>query len=139
MLGVVAERFPKGGALTLNSISGVGMLCVGVIGAPFLGMIQDKKVDQLLMRENPAIYQKVVGGEKTSVFGKYRAVDQNKTSLLNSNEKNIITSITATAKKNALMTVAIFPAIMLLSYLILIFYFSRKGGYEAVELEVKRE
>lgn len=123
----------------MNSISGVGMLCVGVIGAPFLGMIQDKKVDQLLMRENPAIYQKVVGGEKTSVFGKYRAVDQNKTSLLNSNEKNIITSITATAKKNALMTVAIFPAIMLLSYLILIFYFSRKGGYEAVELEVKRE
>lgn len=36
MLGVAAERFPKGGALTLNAIGGMGMLSVGVIGAVFL-------------------------------------------------------------------------------------------------------
>lgn len=37
MLGVVAEQFPKGGAMTLNTIAAVGMLAVGIVGAPFLG------------------------------------------------------------------------------------------------------
>ena len=37
MLGVAAEQFPKGGALTLNTLGGVGMLAVGVLGAPLLG------------------------------------------------------------------------------------------------------
>ena len=37
MLGVVAEQFPKGGALTLNTMGGVGMLAVGVLGSPLLG------------------------------------------------------------------------------------------------------
>ena len=32
MLGVVSEQTPKGGALTLNAISGIGMLAVGVLG-----------------------------------------------------------------------------------------------------------
>jgi MFS family permease len=45
MLGVVAEQFPKGGALTLNAMGGVGMLSVGVLGTQFLGFIQDKRVD----------------------------------------------------------------------------------------------
>ena len=44
MLGVLAEQFPKGGALTLNVIAGVGMLGVGVVGNPLLGAIQDRWV-----------------------------------------------------------------------------------------------
>jgi uncharacterized membrane protein (DUF106 family) len=139
MLGVVAERFPKGGALTLNTIAGVGMLSVGVIGAAFLGNIQDKQVDHDLLAKNTAIHQQVVGEEKSSIFGDYRPIDQEKVSALNDDEKKIIQSTTATAKKNALMTVAIFPTIMLVCYLILIFYFKRKGGYQAVELAEQKE
>src|SRR5690625_1672410 len=41
MLGVVSERFVKGGALSLNVTSAVGQLGVGIIGAVFLGFIQD--------------------------------------------------------------------------------------------------
>src|SRR5271169_2440950 len=41
MLGVVSEQFPKGGALTLNATGGVGMLAVGVLGAPFIGLLQE--------------------------------------------------------------------------------------------------
>ena len=37
MLGVAAEQFPRGGALTLNTLGGLGMLAVGVLGAPFQG------------------------------------------------------------------------------------------------------
>ena len=139
MLGVVAERFPKGGALTMNTIAGVGMLCVGVIGAAFLGNIQDKHIDSELLAKNKAIHEQVVGDEKSSVFGAYRPIDQEKVAALTDEEKKIIQTTTGTAKKSALMTVAIFPTIMLICYLILIFYFKRKGGYKAIELAEQKE
>ncbi len=139
MLGVAAERFPKGGALTLNAIGGMGMLSVGVIGAVFLGNIQDRQIDHELYNLNPAVHAKVVAEAKTSVFGKYQPIDQSKLEALNSEEKAAVQDISGAAKKNALMKVAIFPAIMLVCYLILILYFKRKGGYKPVELEVQQE
>jgi len=39
-LGVVAEQTPRGGALTLNAVSGIGMLTVGMLGAPIIGAFQ---------------------------------------------------------------------------------------------------
>jgi MFS family permease len=134
MLGVAAEQFPKGGALTLNAIGGMGMLSVGVIGTVFLGNIQDKQMDTDLLAENPAIHARVIGDEKVSVFGKYRPIDQDKLEALSDSEKSTVAGITASAKKNALMTVAVFPFIMLVCYLILIIYFKAKGGYKPVDL-----
>ncbi len=139
MLGVAAERFPKGGALTLNAIGGMGMLSVGVIGAVFLGNIQDRQIDHELYTLNPAVHTKIVAEAKTSVFGKYQPIDQAKMEALNSEEKAAVHEITASAKKNALMKVAIFPAIMLVCYLILILYFKAKGGYKPVELVAQKE
>jgi len=139
MLGVVAERFPKGGALTLNTISGVGMLSVGVIGAAFLGNIQDKQIDQELLSENPTLHQKIVAEEKTSVFGNYLPLDHDKIKTLSEQENEQLAKIMSEAKQNALMTVAIFPSIMLICYLILIYYFKKKGGYQVVELREQNE
>ncbi len=139
MLGIAAERFPKGGALTLNAIGGMGMLSVGVIGAVFLGNIQDKQIDRELLQQNPAVHQKVIAEEKSSVFGKYSPLDQAKIGSLESEEKFVVETIKESAKKNALLTVAIFPAIMLICYLILILYFRAKGGYKAEELTVQTE
>ncbi|MCX6849932.1 MAG: MFS transporter [Verrucomicrobia bacterium] len=48
-LGVVAEQTPKGGALTLNAISGIGMLAVGVLGFPYLGVLQTKATKTALV------------------------------------------------------------------------------------------
>ena len=45
-LGIVAEQFPRGGAMTLNTVAGVGMLAVGIVGNPFLGNIQDNRVNE---------------------------------------------------------------------------------------------
>jgi hypothetical protein len=42
MLGVTAEQCPKGGALTLNAISGIGMIAVGVLGFPLIGALQER-------------------------------------------------------------------------------------------------
>jgi MFS family permease len=41
MLGVVSERFPKGGALALGFSGGVGMLAAGLLGGPGIGYFQD--------------------------------------------------------------------------------------------------
>jgi len=139
MMGVAAERFPKGGALTLNAIGAVGMLSVGIIGAVFLGNIQDRQIDKMLQAENPALYQQIVGPEKVSVFGKYKPIDHEKISQLPPEEKSIIDHVIAFAKKRALKTVAIFPTIMLISYIILLLYFKSKGGYKPVELAMQEE
>jgi MFS family permease len=137
MLGVVAERFPKGGALTLNATGGVGMLGVGVVGSVFLGAIQDRAVDQSLMAHDVAHGTQLHGTlttEKTSIFGSYRAIDQAKLAQAAPTEKAAVEDAEAGSKKGALRTVSVFPFIMLITYLALIGYFRARGGYKPVEL-----
>ncbi len=134
MLGVVAEQFPKGGALTLNAISGLGMLAVGILGAPLLGNVQDKEVDKSLTTANSALHAKVAGAKKTSFFGEYQPIDEEKQKSLSDEEKKIITDTQAVAKKNALKTVALFPIGMFVCYVLLLMYYKSKGGYKPVDL-----
>jgi hypothetical protein len=130
MLGVVAEQFPKGGALTLNATGAVGMLGVGVVGAVFLGYIQDKTIEQRVQKEAPAVHERVVQ-DKTWVFGKLQAVDPEAVKTLPTEQQDQVQTITDNAKQEALATVAVFPVIMLVAYLALIVYFKSRGGYEA--------
>ena len=135
MLGVESEQCPKGGALTLNMLGGIGMIGVGIIGAPLLGNIQDKFLDKTLLDSNPALHAKIAGAEKTSVFGSYSPVDEEKVKSLSNEENQIVKDTEVASKKNALSTVAIFPCFMLVCYIILILYFKARGGYHAQELE----
>jgi len=48
MLGVVAERVPKGGALALALMGGMGMLASGMIASPWLGKVADEYLPQKL-------------------------------------------------------------------------------------------
>jgi len=135
MLGVVSEQFPKGGALTLNSIGGLGMMAVGILGAPLLGNIQDKSIDQSLKAGNSALHAQVMGEKKTSLFGEYQPLDEKKVKLASEAEQTDIKKTKEAAKKNALKTVALFPVGMLIAYLMLIGYFKARGGYKPVQLE----
>ncbi|MEO6719667.1 MAG: hypothetical protein ABIN67_04835, partial [Ferruginibacter sp.] len=139
MLGVVAERFPKGGALTLNITGGLGMIAAGVIGAGILGFIQDKSIDSNILTYDEAnktnIHTQYVTENKTSIFGDYKALDQTKLTTASSKETATITTIKDTAKKEALRDIIIFPIIMLVSFLLLILYFRTRGGYKAVVLK----
>jgi hypothetical protein len=130
MLGVVAEQSPKGGALTLNATGGVGMLGVGVVGAVFLGYIQDTSVEAKLAVDNPQVHAQVVE-EKHWVFGSLQAVDPEKVEQLPAAQQAEVETLTAKAKQGALLTVAIFPLIMLVCYIGLFIYFRAKGGYRA--------
>jgi len=143
MLGVVAERFPKGGALTLNITGGLGMIAAGVIGAGILGFIQDKSVDKNILAYDKAnstnIHSTYVTENKTSFFGGYKALDQNKLATASAEDNATVTGIRDTAKKDALRDIVIFPLIMLVSYVLLIFYFRSKGGYKAVVLKKEHQ
>ena len=48
MLGVVAERVPKGGALALALMGGMGMLASGMIASPWLGKVADENLPRKL-------------------------------------------------------------------------------------------
>jgi MFS family permease len=136
MLGVESEQCPKGGALTLNMLGGIGMIGVGIIGNPLLGNIQDKFAASSLKENNAALYAKVAGPEKKSIFGNYNSLEEDKIKALSEDEKTVVTEAKDLSKKNALSTVAIFPCFMLACYVLLILYFKAKGGYHAQELTV---
>lgn len=133
MLGIVAERFPKGGALSLNATSAVGMMSVGVMGTVFLGLIQDRAVEKRLHAEQPALYAQVVT-TKQSVLGGYQAADPEKVKTLVESDQAAIQKLTGEASKSALATTAIFPAAMFVGYVGLFLLFRSRGGYRAIAI-----
>lgn len=130
MLGVVSEQFPKGGALTLNATGGVGMLGVGVLGFPFIGLLQENISTYELQENHSAIHEEVTV-KKQWLGIEYQAVDLDKVAGLSEEDQNVVTTATDSSKKEALGKMAVFPCIMLVCYLILIVYFKSKGGYDA--------
>ena len=152
MLGVVSEQTPKGGALTLNAISGIGMLAVGTLGFPYIGALQaDKQI--MAISTNQEITAKVSGlgadGNFTaskSIYEviKYDAVDNDlvaarlKESLPDEADRNAtkanIDKMLGASNQGALANMIVFPIIMLVAYIVLIMHFNGKGGYKPVEL-----
>ena len=58
MLGVVSERFPKGGALTLGAVGGMGMLSAGILGGPGIGYKQDYFASASLKESSSEAYSR---------------------------------------------------------------------------------
>jgi MFS family permease len=132
-LGFVAERFPRGGAMTLNVIAGVGMLGVGVLGAVWMGNVQDRAKVDALYQQNESLHAKYVTEEKDSIFGNYTALSP-ETSMATGEELKAIELASIHGKSTALAKVAVLPVIMFGCYIGLILYFRSKGGYAAVLL-----
>ena len=138
MLGITSEQCPKGGSLSLNAISGIGMIAVGVIGFPLIGMFQDIKGSAELEKNAPATAAIVVQEKET--FGyKYKSIDPDQTLTAVKAEGDQVNTELEVADKagqfTALGTMVYFPTFMLVCYLILFFYFKSKGGYRPVELD----
>lgn len=133
-LGLTSEQFPKGGALTLNGVSAVGVLFLGVLGSPFIGYQQDQDMHQRLTRDHGALLAKVDGGVKDSMFGKSPTLDQAKIKDLDEASTKELLAVQADSKRGAFADIAILPAFMLLCYLIMWFYYRSKGGYKPVAI-----
>jgi MFS family permease len=135
MLGLTSEQCPKGGALTLNAMGGIGMLAVGILGFPFIGYLQETTATAKLQAGNPAIYETVTV-QKKYLLGDYKAIDPVMSAAVTDEPaREAIKTATTTAQFSALGKMAMFPAFMLVCYLGLIAYFKSKGGYKPVHLE----
>ncbi len=84
MLAVVSERFPKGGALTLGAIGGMGMLSAGFLGGPGIGFKQDyyataklKEIEAATVFTAEDVAQKKIDFESTKTYDRYAAQQEN--------------------------------------------------------------
>jgi MFS family permease len=133
MLGVVAEQTPKGGALTLNAIAGIGMLTVGILGGPFIGYLQETSVTSAIEEEIPAVYEEVTV-ESDYLLGKYTAFNAETLGALPEAVRAQVNEVKERETQGALGKMAMFPAFMLVCYIGLIFYFKSQGGYKPKSL-----
>ena len=85
--------------------------------------------------ENKTIYS-IINYEEVDAAKLNQAIDgaSNK-KLLN----GLIEKLKANGTQKALSTIIIFPVIMLICFLFLIFYFQSKGGYKPIELSENAE
>jgi MFS family permease len=151
MLGVVSEQTPRGGALTLNAIAGIGMLSVGTLGFPFIGALQaGKQINAVAASEEAkAVPGLVENGALTVTQDRaiyevitYSAIDLDAfnakvSALPEAKAKELggqLAAIKAKASQGALKDMAMFPVIMLIAYIALFLYFKSRGGYKPVQL-----
>ena len=153
MLGIVSEQTPRGGALTLNSVSGIGMLAVGVLGFPYIGALQEKKaVSELAaLEEAQSVPGLIVDGnvasealqEKSIYYNSisYQSLEGEKVDAFIADQSQGVKDAVAASQdgsgQKALANMAIFPLIMLITYVIMYLYFKGKGGYKPLELSAE--
>ncbi len=128
-LGVVSERFPKGGALLLNAVSGVGMIAAGALGIPYIGTIQDADFNHSV-KQNAAEVHHVVAHKKEGLFSEYEYIDKSRFDELTDPQRENLADIERNTKQQALTKIAILPAAMCVCYLCLIAYYRSRGGYQ---------
>ena len=134
-LGVVSEQFPKGGALTLNGVSAVGVLGMGIMGTPLMGLFLDTGIDADLKEQEPALYQIVEGGVRSGMFGETPSLNMAAVESLDEANSAKLGAIINANKKDAFFRQALLPGFLFVAYLGIFFYFKKGGGYRPVELD----
>ncbi len=133
-LGLASEQFPRGGALTLNAISAVGMISVGILGGPLLGTLQDASLDRNLRQASPALHA-VIADPSQQKFGlHFQPLDKAKIESLSRADKARLEKIVGQTNQALLGDIAILPSIMFVCFLGLGVFFRARGGYRQVDL-----
>ena len=148
MLGVVSERFPKGGAMTLGAVGAVGLFSAGLLGAPGIGYLQDRYAAARLAQESPALIQQYAAPESRSFlfFPATQGLDGQRAGPLMEKPPAQLTESEQTVRaaviyggRMSLKWTALVPAMMAVGYLLLIVYFKAAGGYQQVHLEKRSD
>jgi MFS family permease len=84
MLAVASERFPKGGAIVIGAMGGVGMLSAGFLGGPGIGFKQDYYASHQLKQESSATYERYAAEDENTFLGiaKVKGLDGTKVGIL---------------------------------------------------------
>jgi len=144
LLAVVSERFPKGGAITIGAMGGIGMLSAGLLGGPGIGYNQDYMASRKLQETAPAVYAQYHSDSKNSFlfFPEIQGLDGAKTAKIRdvdadkrTPEETEVHAADLYGGQMALRMTAAIPATMATIFLILILYFRARGGYKPVHIE----
>jgi MFS family permease len=149
MLGVVSDRFPKGGAITIGAIGGVGMLSAGLLGGPGIGYKQDRFASEYLEQKAPAAYASYKADkpskflffkEITGLDGAKKGVvldekDESKLSPTQKTDKPLLLEANLHGGRTALKITSWVPATMAGCFLLLLLYFKAIGGYKPVHVD----
>ena len=141
MLGVVGERFPRGGAVTMGTIGGIGMLSAGMLGGPAIGFKQDLNASRYLKDKDEAVFEEFVDPkEKSFMMFSTQALDGKKVAEVKdqaskkdatlSDSQQMVLDANIFGGRMALKWTAVVPAMMAVGYLLLLLYFRSKGGYQ---------
>lgn len=87
MLAVVSERYPKGGAVAIGMVGGMGMLSAGLLGGPLIGYKQDYFATKKIEVEAPATYERYASEDPKGPIGlpKIKGLDGAKVGVLSDN------------------------------------------------------
>ena len=159
VLGFVSEQFPKGGAMTLNTVSAIGLLTVGIFGFQFLGSAKDTATVKFTEEKQPELVQKIQDekitftnkkGEQQEIiatadfFGvPYKTINVPEfKKLIPGDETAQAAAVTALQShldqnvgRSVLRRAALLPILMAVAFILIIFYYKSIGGYKPVILE----
>ena len=144
LLAVASERFPKGGAITIGAMGGIGMLSAGLLGGPGIGYNQDYMASQNLKAAAPAVYDQYKSETKNRflLFPEIQGLDGTKIGTIRDKaedartpEEKQVHDADLYGGRMALRMTAAVPATMATLFLILILYFKARGGYKQVHIE----
>jgi hypothetical protein len=137
MLGFVSERFPRGGAMTLNTVSAMGLLTVGIFGFPFLGAVKDNFDAQTVRQESPALYDTYRIADRSFFGWHYDSIKANEVladgSLSDSQKSDLSGKIDTSARKT-LKVAAVLPLTMAIAFGLILLWFRSQGGYRVVHI-----
>ncbi len=134
-LGLASEQFPRGGALTLNAISAVGMISVGILGGPLLGTLKEASLDRNMRLASPALYAVVAEPPERKFGFTFQSLDKRKIESLPRADKAVVESVVAQTKQAMLAEISILPSIVFVCFLGLGIFFLKHGGYRKMELD----
>lgn len=144
LLGVVSDQFPKGGAITIGAMGGIGMLSAGLLGGPGIGYTQDFFASKKLQNQAPEIYAQFKSDTKNSFlfFPEIQGLDGAKLGAIRDKadekrtpEERQVHEADLHGGRMALQVTAAIPATMAVLFLMLLFYFKARGGYKQVHIE----
>jgi len=152
VLGFTSERYPQGGALTLNTVSAIGLLSAGVIGTPILGVAFDRSIHDDVVAEAPQLAEAatVPGGFMWMQHEKIdpAAADAYLASLPDGERFEVERVYRRAAPQGraqkqagrAVLAYAVrFPALLFVVFGIIALYFRSRGGYAPIELATEAE
>lgn len=148
MLGFTSERYPQGGALTLNTVSAIGLLSAGIIGTPILGVAFDRSIHAAVTEQAPTLAEvaSAPGGFMWMTHEKIDPVEAEAflVTLPGAARAQIETvyrrdapqgEAQVQAGRDVLAYAIRFPAILFIAFGLVALYFRSRGGYKPIELE----